>query len=108
MKLPADPVVRELLPEFIDDWLVQLDTQFAQTLANRDGEDLYRLGHTLKGSCFQFELNDIAKMGIELMGMAERKQWEQAGAQIDAIRQSFRVAKEYLQGMDANSGEMEQ
>ena len=96
MHLPQDPVIRELLPEFIDDWLQQLDTQFATTLTQRNGTDLYRLGHTLKGSCFQFELNHIAELGIGLMAMANEERWGDARSQIEKIQSAFEQARDFL------------
>ena len=96
MHLPKDPVIRELLPEFIEDWLQQLDTQFATTLADHNGKELYRLGHTLKGSCFQFELNHIAEKGITLMAKANDEQWDDAAQLIGSIKTDFEEARDFL------------
>jgi hypothetical protein len=78
LKLPEDPFVRELLPEFIDTWINDINLQLEMLVSYRNEEDLYRFGHTLKGSCLQFGLDDIAALGIELMGYAKEQEWEKA------------------------------
>ncbi len=97
MKLSDDPFVRELLPEFVDNWLNDIDTQFKNLIEAKNSEDLYRFAHTLKGSCFQFGLDHIAQLGIELMGYAKEKNWENAAQMEEKIRSSFLEVKEYLQ-----------
>jgi HPt (histidine-containing phosphotransfer) domain-containing protein len=97
MKLSDDPFVRELLPEFVDNWISDIDSQFKQLIETKNSEDLYRFAHTLKGSCFQFGLDHIAQLGIELMGYAKEKDWERAAAMEDKIRSSFLEVKEFLQ-----------
>jgi HPt (histidine-containing phosphotransfer) domain-containing protein len=97
MKLSDDPFVRELLPEFVDNWISDIDSQFKQLIETKNSDDLYRFAHTLKGSCFQFGLDHIAQLGIELMGYAKEKDWESAAAMEDKIRSSFLEVKEFLQ-----------
>jgi HPt (histidine-containing phosphotransfer) domain-containing protein len=96
MKLSEDPFVRELLPEFVENWLDDIDTKFDQLVETQNSEDLYRFAHTLKGSCFQFGLDHIAQLGIQLMGYAKEKNWESARSMKDTIRKSFVEVQEYL------------
>lgn len=96
MKLSDDPFVRELLPEFVENWINDIDSQFDNLIAQKNHEDLYRFAHTLKGSCFQFGLDHIAQLGIELMGYAKEKNWEKARSMKDIIRNSFVEVSEYL------------
>ncbi|ROL57431.1 Hpt domain-containing protein [Bacteroidetes/Chlorobi group bacterium Naka2016] len=96
MKLSDDPFVRELLPEFVDNWLADIDSQFDNLIQQRNHEDLYRFAHTLKGSCFQFGLDHIAHLGIELMGYAKEKNWEKAQQMKDVIQSAFVEVRDYL------------
>jgi len=45
-QLPDDPVVRELLPEFIDDWIRQLDEDFPSIFAAKDAAAMRRFGQS--------------------------------------------------------------
>lgn len=96
MKIPDDPFIQELLPEFVDTWLDDIDTQYTALVESKNADDLYRLAHTLKGSCFQFGLDDIANMGIALMGLAKDKDWGRAAGLKKPIRESFAQVKDYL------------
>ncbi len=78
MEFSDDPYVLELLPEFVDTWLEDISTQLNVLIESNNSDELYRMGHTLKGSCLQFGLESIASLGIELMGYAKEKKWEQA------------------------------
>ena len=71
MKLPDDPIILEILPEFVDQWLDDLTHLFPTLVATKNSQDLYRMGHTIKGSCAQFGLDDVSLMGIELMSYAK-------------------------------------
>lgn len=92
MTLPSDPIILELLPEFIDDWIKQLDREFQPILDAKNEQDLYRLGHTLKGSCLQFGLQEPAQLGIQLMGLSKEQKWDEAAAMFQPIRSMFEEA----------------
>ena len=94
--MPDDPFIRELLPEFVETWIGDIDTQFDSYLEQKNSTDLYRLAHTLKGSCFQFCLDDIANMGIELMGYCKSEDWENASRMGPLIKKSFADVKSFL------------
>jgi HPt (histidine-containing phosphotransfer) domain-containing protein len=96
MKLSDDPFVRELLPEFVETWINDIDTQFDQLIEQKNYDDLYRFAHTLKGSCFQFGLDHIAQLGIELMGYAKEKDLEKAASMKELIRNLFVEVRDYL------------
>ncbi len=89
MNIPDDPFVKELLPEFIDTWIQDLDSQYKDLIENKKNDELYRFGHTLKGSCFQFGLDDIAALGIELMGYSKENNWGKAAEMEQRIRSAF-------------------
>ncbi len=97
MKLSNDPFVLELLPEFVDTWLADIDRQFKNLIEERNADELYRFAHTLKGSCFQFGLDHIAQLGIELMGYAKSQDWQKAQSMEEVIRNSFLEVKNYLE-----------
>ncbi|HYF01769.1 MAG TPA: Hpt domain-containing protein [Patescibacteria group bacterium] len=97
MKLPEDPFILELLPEFLEEWLKDMDTKFPEILKARNADDLYRLGHTLKGSCFQFGLDETAQLGIELMGYARSGDWEKAAALYTPLVNGFKEMKAFLE-----------
>ena len=96
MKLPDDPFVIELLPEFIDTWLNDIQNQLPMIIESKNGDDLYRLAHTIKGSCFQFSLDHIAEMGIELMGYAKEMDWDNAHRMKELIEKSLIEVREEL------------
>jgi HPt (histidine-containing phosphotransfer) domain-containing protein len=95
--MPEDPFVLELLPEFIDTWLNDIDEQFDKHLKAKNADELYRLAHTLKGSCFQFGLDEIAELGIELMGYCKEKNWEKAATMKAPIVRIFKDAQAEVQ-----------
>ncbi len=97
MTLPDDPIILELLPEFVLDWIKQLDAEFHEILDKKDEQRLYRLGHTLKGSCLQFGLEDPAKLGITLMEHSKVQDWAAARALFEPIRSYFLDAQKLLQ-----------
>lgn len=96
LKIPNDPFIQELLPEFVDSWIKDIDEQFDTLISSRNSQDLYRLAHTLKGSCYQFGLDDIAAMGIELMGYASDNDWNKCIQMKQPIKNSFLSVKEFL------------
>jgi len=96
LKLPEDPFVLELLPEFVETWIQDIDDQFQPLINSKNSDDLYRFGHTIKGSCFQFGLDEIAEQGIELMGFAKIQDWDNAMTKGNDIRQAFVAAKSVI------------
>lgn len=95
MNLPEDQFVRDLLPEFIESWLNDID-YFHTFKAANNKDDLYRMAHTIKGSCYQFGLNDIAELGIELMKYASIPDWKNAEDLQKKIKMKFIEVDEYL------------
>lgn len=93
MQLPEDPFIRELLPEFIDDWIDQIQQNFDEYVQSNNFEDMYRLGHTLKGSCLQFGLDDLAAIGIEIMGFCKEQQMEQVIPMKQKLLSTFTYVK---------------
>jgi len=97
MKIPEDPVIQELIDEFVDTWIQDLDEQYSGLIEAENADDLYRLAHTLKGSCFQFGLDEIAELGIELMTHAKAKDWTTAATFEAPLKNKFNEVKKLLQ-----------
>ena len=76
MQLPEDDILRELFPEFVDSWLLDIRTVLPQLVREKNATDLRRLGHTLKGSAAQFGAMDLRELGVELMGYADNDEFE--------------------------------
>jgi len=96
MNIPEDPVIQELIGEFVDTWILDIENDFKRLVETKNSEDLYRLAHTLKGSCFQFGLDDIAHLGIELMDKAKAKEWDIALTYEQPLREKFIEVRNFL------------
>jgi chemotaxis protein histidine kinase CheA len=87
MQLPDDPFVLELLPEFIDDWLEKLNSDYPDYQSNRDSESMYRLAHTMKGSSYQFGFADLGDIGVEMMSQVKSDDWDG----LEQNKEKFRI-----------------
>ena len=96
MQLPDDTFVLELLPEFISTWIRDIKAKLKPLAEEKNENDLYRLGHTIKGSCFQFGLPHIAEFGIELMGYARAHDWDSAIAMEARVVEALEVSRQYV------------
>lgn len=96
MNIPDDPFIQELLPEFVDTWLNDMETKLPLYIETKNATDLYRLAHTLKGSCFQFGIDEVAQKGIELMTLAKAEEWDKSLTMGNEIINMFKEAKQFL------------
>ncbi|GBD07165.1 hypothetical protein HRbin21_00981 [bacterium HR21] len=95
MQLPDDPVLRELLPEFLQTW--QHDAvRILEAAQSHNEAELYRLGHTLKGTCLQFGLTELAELGIQLMECARTRAWDEVASLYEQILSGFRAVEQLL------------
>lgn len=76
MNLPNDPILLELVPEFVASWRHDLENVLPAIIAQRNRQELYRFGHTLKGSSRQFGFVELAELGSDLMHHAQEDQWD--------------------------------
>ncbi len=97
MKLPEDPFILELLPEFIDSWIDELTNNFPNLMLDRNATDLYRMAHTMKGSCYQFCLNDLGDIGVELMNLIKNEEWEKVDSQCNYVLGKLVEYKEFVE-----------
>lgn len=79
---PSDPILLELLPEFLDAWQTDLDTTWREIVARKDDRELERFGHTIKGSFLQFGFRTLASVGRAIMDDAARSDWDTAGRRV--------------------------
>lgn len=96
MQLPDDPFVLELLPEFIEDWIEKLDTEYLEFKTNRDSESMYRLAHTMKGSSYQFGFADLGDIGVEIMAQVKSDDWDGLEQNKEKFRNRLIEIQEYL------------
>lgn len=98
-KLPEDRMVLELLPEFIDSWISDINEQFTLLYEARDqkNNDFYRFAHTLKGSGFQFGLDEVGEMGLEMMYKIKEGKWEELAEYKQKLLDEFTQAKEFVE-----------
>lgn len=78
LKLPEDEIIREMLPEFVESWVRDFTHKYDDLCRNCDEGELYRFGHTLKGSGRQFGMYEIAEFGITIMNHARNQEFEEA------------------------------
>jgi HPt (histidine-containing phosphotransfer) domain-containing protein len=97
MQIPEDPFIRELLPEFIDDWIDQIGQNFDGYVQANNFEDMYRMGHTLKGSCLQFGLDEMAAIGIEIMSLCKDQQMDKIVPMKEKLLSTFNYVKSILE-----------
>jgi len=96
MTLPDDPFIIELLPEFLDTWINDVAYEFPKIIQRHDKDEVYRFGHTLKGSCFQFGLPETAELGVELMDYAKAGDWSNIELMQPRILKSFVDSKRQI------------
>jgi chemotaxis protein histidine kinase CheA len=95
LNLPSDPFILELLPEFVDSWIQDLD-KFYVYKENNQVDELYRMAHTIKGSCYQFGINDLGDMGIELMSYAKIPDWTKSTILFEKIKDRFIEVSKFI------------
>jgi HPt (histidine-containing phosphotransfer) domain-containing protein len=94
--MPDDPFVRELLPEFVDSWISDIDELYDKLLNEKNSEDLYRLAHTMKGSCYQFGVTELGDTVIQLMKHIKEGNWHIVEQYKLQIRNKFVEMKEFV------------
>jgi len=93
---PTDPILQELLPEFLDSWMKDLTISWAAIRERADVQELYRFGHTIKGSFIQFGYRDLAQAGREIMSDADAGSWTNAEARVQALLSVIHTMRNHL------------
>jgi chemotaxis protein histidine kinase CheA len=96
MNLPTDPFVLELLPEFIEDWLEKLNTEYVAFYSKKDSEAMYRFAHTIKGSAYQFGFGDLGDLGVKMMAQVKSDDWAGLEQNKELFRKGLEEIRDYL------------
>jgi len=83
--LPADPVLVDLIPDFVDLWMRDLTTMWADIKSSGDTEEFRRFGHTIKGSFLQFGFKELAAVGKSMMDDAANSDWQTADLKVQGL-----------------------
>ncbi len=94
--ISSDPVLREFFPEFVTQWLHDLTVVWPDIEVRHEKEELYRFGHTIKGSFLQFGLRDLSAVGKDIMADAEREDWASARQCVEGLRVVMSTLKDEL------------
>lgn len=100
MKLTDDPILLELMPELIETWVDDINQQFDLYYEDRDAKEMYRLAHTIKGSCLQFSLDEIGQVGIEMLQKVKNNDWDSIYPYKKKLLDKFHEAKVLLDNME--------
>jgi HPt (histidine-containing phosphotransfer) domain-containing protein len=82
---PKDPILLELLPEFLDAWQTDLSETWRGILERQDAKELERFGHTIKGSFLQFGYRSLSAVGRAIMDDAARNDWAAATVRVEEL-----------------------
>ena len=94
--LPTDPVLADLVPEFIEQWLNDLTVNWQDIRRRGDLDDFRRFGHTIKGSFLQFGFKELSSVGKEIMNDADAEDWEAAQLRVTGIQNMLEELKRRL------------
>ncbi len=94
MQLPTDPMILELFPEFVDTWINDINEQYTPLLEAKDQKELYRMAHTLKGSGFQFGIQELGESGLALMKEINEANWEVVASYKDKLLEILKHARD--------------
>lgn len=92
--LPADPVLADLIPEFVRQWMHDFTVTWSELRASGSLEDFRRFGHTIKGSFLQFGFKSLSGVGIEIMNDAARGDWDAADLRVKGLTQALETIRE--------------
>jgi chemotaxis protein histidine kinase CheA len=83
MDFPDNPIIIELLPDFVDDFIRDITENYDCISQNKN--EIYRFGHTLKGSAAQFQLKSLSEFGQMIMKNSEEENW----VEIESLKQNI-------------------
>lgn len=100
MKLTTDPILLELMPELIETWIDDINQKFDILFESRNNSEMYRLAHTIKGSCLQFSLDEIGQVGIEMLQKVKNNDWDSIYPYKKRLLDMFYEVKVMLDNME--------
>ncbi len=98
--MPDDPILLELMPELIETWVDDINQKFDLYYESRDTKEMYRLAHTIKGSCSQFALDEISQVGIEMLQKVKNSDWDSIYPYKKKLLDKFEEVRVILEKMD--------
>lgn len=101
--LPQDPILREFYPEFLDRWISDLEHEWPAIRLRADQQELYRFGHTIRGSFLQFGLRDLSDVGKQIMRLSDPPEWDAVATCVDGLRRVLVIVKQDLPPMESPS-----
>ncbi len=93
-QLPADPVLADLIPEFVRQWMHDFNVTWNEIKSSGNIEDFRRFGHTVKGSFLQFGFKGLSGVGIEIMNDSAKGDWETADLRVKGLIQALETISE--------------
>lgn len=90
-ELPTDPILLDLIPEFVSQWMRDFTVTWPEIKGRGDTEEFKRFGHTIKGSFLQFGFRDLSAVGKQIMTDAEDSDWDEAEARIKGLITALEV-----------------
>jgi HPt (histidine-containing phosphotransfer) domain-containing protein len=91
------------MPELIETWVDDINQQFDLYYEERDTKEMYRLAHTIKGSCLQFALDEIGQVGIEMLQKVKNNDWDSIYPYKKKLLDKFDEVKVLLDNMENNA-----
>ena len=74
-----------MLPDFVKSWRNDINNKLPLIIKSKDEAELYRFGHTLKGSARQFSMNEFSEFGASIQQCSKQQDWDLAGTLIDPM-----------------------
>ena len=78
MQLPEDSIIREMLPDFVRSWRNDISEKYDAIVHEKNESELFRFGHTLRGSGRQFNLEMMSEFGVQIQDCSKAQDWERA------------------------------
>ncbi len=91
--VPEDPIIREMMADFVESWRRDIRDKLPQLESERKQDELYRFGHTLRGSGRQFGLLRMSDIGLHIQECARAEQWDQ----LPKLRADLQSELDYVQ-----------
>ncbi|MBL7999070.1 MAG: Hpt domain-containing protein [Candidatus Kapabacteria bacterium] len=106
MRLPSDPIIAEMLPDFVASWQHDVEHVLPGIIEERNSSELYRFGHTLRGSGRQFCADELSELGAQLQDASRNNDWDAAVNLGKEINSKLDDVKQFISslGQSAASG----
>ncbi len=96
MVIPEDPILRDMLADFVESWKRDVSHKLTDIVTKKDDVELFRFGHTLRGSGRQFGMLGMSDYGALLQDFAREQQWDSASNLIPVLQSELHTIQQYL------------